>query len=161
MEQIMRADRAAFGKIAEKISTLKRDSSGELPMDKELANLESDSSINFHVLPVPNGKIKKNPPAIKPAKPDKIKKGKGKGKGKSPKELIGLSHNTDGRERICFNFNLAHGCSQKLGRHVNVENTYACSVLRITRNMPARMMLSDYRHQASPMVPLTLPRRSF
>ncbi len=128
MEQIMRADRAAFGKIAEKISTLKRDSSGELPMDKELANLESDSSINFHVLPVPNGKIKKNPPAIKPAKPDKIKKGKGKGKGKSPKELIGLSHNTDGRERICFNFNLAHGCkfakagkACKRGKHVCVQ----------------------------------------
>ena len=44
MEQIMRADRAAFVKLAEKLSTLKRDLSGELPMDKEMANLKSDSS---------------------------------------------------------------------------------------------------------------------
>ena len=61
MEQIIGADRAAFVKIAEKISALKRDSSGELPMDKELANLESDSSINFRLLTVPSVKIKKTP----------------------------------------------------------------------------------------------------
>ena len=125
MEQIMRADRAAFVKLAEKLSTLKRDLSGELPMDKELANLESDSSINFHLLPVPVGKVKSNPPPIKPDKPDKVKKGKGKGKGKTPKELIGLSTNTDNGERICYNYNLSHGCkfakagkACKRGKHV-------------------------------------------
>ena len=36
MEQILRADRQAWVKLAEKITTMKRDTSGDLPMDAEL-----------------------------------------------------------------------------------------------------------------------------
>ena len=56
-----------------------------------LLNLESDSSISFHLLPTPIGKIKAS--KVKPDKPPKNPKGKGKGK--APKDLIGLNHNTD------------------------------------------------------------------
>ena len=48
-------------------------------MDAELLNLENDSSISFHLLPTPVGKIKA--PKVKPDKPSpKNPKGKGKGK---------------------------------------------------------------------------------
>ena len=121
MEQILRADRQAWVKLAEKITTMKRDASGDLPMDAELLNLESDSSISFHLLPTPVGKIKV--PKVKPDKPPKNPKGKGKGK--APKELVGLRHNTDEGDRICFNYNMKHGCkfarhgsSCKRGKHV-------------------------------------------
>lgn len=122
MEQILRADRQAWIKLAERVTSLKRSVTGDLPLDTELQNLESDSSINFHLLPMPVGKTKQP----KPPKPDKPPKGgKGKGKGKAPKELLGLHHNTDEGERVCFNFNMKHGCkyakpgsSCKRGKHV-------------------------------------------
>ena len=108
--------------LAERVTSLKRSVTGDLPLDTELQNLESDSSINFHLLPMPVGKTKQP----KPPKPDKPPKGgKGKGKGKAPKELLGLHHNTDEGERVCFNFNMKHGCkyakpgsSCKRGKHV-------------------------------------------
>ena len=123
MEQILRADRQAWVKLAERVTTMKRSAAGDLPMDEELLKLESDSSISFHLLPMPAGKTK----PLKPPKPDKPPKGgKGKsGKGKAPKELLGMHHNTDGGDRICFNFNMKHGCRYakpgsacKRGKHV-------------------------------------------
>ena len=97
--QLLRADRAAFLHIAEQISTLKRDSAGELPLEKHLPLVLSKPTVTFHLLPLASstssaGKPNPQPKSISmkrkhseerhedPPKPSP-RKGKGKGKGKS------------------------------------------------------------------------------
>ena len=50
--QVLRADRAAFLLIAEQITSLKRNASGELPLEKYLPNILSKPSVSFHLLPL-------------------------------------------------------------------------------------------------------------
>lgn len=122
LEQILRADRAGWIRLAEKVPSVKRTNAGDLPLDAAFDALQTDAAINFKLLPLPQGKTSKPDKVIKDPK---IKKVKGKGKGKMPKDLIGMSPNTSGGDRICYNFNLKHGCkyakpgqSCKRGRHV-------------------------------------------
>ena len=49
--QVLRADRAAFLLIAEQITSLKRNASGELPLEKYLPNILSKPSVSFHLPP--------------------------------------------------------------------------------------------------------------
>eukprot|EP00435_Cladocopium_sp_Y103_P032785 s1019_g8.t1 len=133
MEQILRADRAAWIKMAEKVTSLKRKADGTLPLNTSLDELQTDPSVMFHLMPLPmerstvQGKpqndqkaqadASKVPPIIK--KPKNAKGGgKGKGKGKSkpsskgrmPVELVGLHQQDKSGKRLCYNFNLARGC---------------------------------------------------
>lgn len=127
LEQILRADRAGWVRLAEKIASVKRNDAGDLPLDDAFDSLQTDAAINFHLLPLPMGKTK----PVKVDKPDKIKKAKGSkggGKGKMPKDLVGLSPNAPNGDRICYNFNLKHGCkfakpgqSCKRGRHICIK----------------------------------------
>ena len=109
-------------RLAETVSSVKRTATGELPLNKGFENLQSDSTVNFHLLPLPQSVVKKADPIIKPPT---IKKVKGKGKGKMPRELLGLNQNAASGERICYNYNLKHGCkfakpgqSCKKGKHI-------------------------------------------
>ena len=120
--------------IAEKISSLKRDGQGNLPLEYELEKAISHPSVSFHVLPLPT-KSGAEKPAPKPNKPKAERtrsrtpprapqpsnKGKGKGKragGKKgrgpnvPKALIGKSLQTQSGERICWPFKMESGCSE-------------------------------------------------
>lgn len=133
LAQILRADRAAWVMMAEKLTSLKRDAQGNLPLETEIQNVLSHPSVSFHLLPLPAKNI------IGPTKPKKDRsrtpprgdapqnkgghvKGKGRGKGKSsnrkgrgpnvPKGLIGKSLQTPSGERLCWAWNLERGCSE-------------------------------------------------
>ena len=133
LTQILRADRAAWLHMAEKLSTLKRDQQGNLPLESEIAKVLAHPSVTFHLLPLPlrtttDKQIQpkataapkrtrsRTPPKGNPSAPAK---GKGKGKGgKSkrgrgpniPRGLIGKCLHTKANERLCWAFNLPQGC---------------------------------------------------
>ena len=129
VEQLLRADRQAWVRLAEKVPSIKKDNDGNLPLDKAFDDLPNDSSVNFHLLPMPSGSTKIKDDTVNAdgdvKKVKKKKKAKGKGKGKMPAQLKGLNANTNDGDRICYNFNLKHGCSYakpgedcKRGKHV-------------------------------------------
>ena len=131
MEQFLRSDREIWRLVAEKVTHEFAQSGGSKLVDQALQDFCQDASVTFHLLPLP-----KPPPSLKRPwdqafngasrgnRQDKGgKKGKGRGKGKQdkgigagkgnnnvPGELKGLSGMRNG-VRLCFNFNLAHGCT--------------------------------------------------
>ena len=126
MEQVLRADRAAWVRMAEQVPSLKRAADGSLPLDKALDDLRVDPTVVFNLMPLPGAgnrhnaetspKPRPNKPVVKDHPPAKksLAKGKGKGKrgkGKMPVELLGLNQHTKSGSRICYNFNLPRGCT--------------------------------------------------
>ena len=137
IEQILRADRAGWVRMAEKLATLKRNPQGEFPMDKALDELQTDPSVLFFLLPLPTGRsLPASAPAVdgnarsskrrkkkQQAATDNAGGGKGVGKGaqskgssgnpsRMPEELKGLKSANERGERICWNYNLEHSkCS--------------------------------------------------
>ena len=133
LTQILRADRAAWLHMAEKLSTLKRDQQGNLPLEIEIAKVLAHPSVTFHLLPLPlrassdrpsQPKAAATPKRTRSRTPPKANtsapaKGKGKGKGgKSkrgrgpniPRGLIGKCLHTKANKRLCWAFNLPQGC---------------------------------------------------
>eukprot|EP00435_Cladocopium_sp_Y103_P015368 s203_g3.t1 len=132
--QILRTDRAAFLAIAGRLTSLKRDGAGELPLEKYLPTILSKPSVSFHLLPLATAPVKPAQPKAQPQPSNKRKaedidngptktvktsKGKGKGKGKTkkkgrgpnvPRELIGKALQSPSGDRICWPFNLPSGC---------------------------------------------------
>ena len=123
MEQLLRADRAAWIRLAELVTALKRDPTGNLPLDAAIANLMGDPLVTFHLMPLP-GKGGPKDETHEPGRARKKGRGKkrdasgatknpaGKGAGKVPSDLAdpNLKHNTNDGGRICWNYNLAKGC---------------------------------------------------
>ena len=137
LAQILRADRAAWVMIAEKITSLKRGPQGALPLEVEIQKALTHPTVSFHLLPLPTKAASTAPKPEKPApKRDRSRtppkgsptkpagnpgKGQGKGKGRKgsnkkgrgpnvPKGLINKSLQTDAGERLCWAFNLEKGC---------------------------------------------------
>ena len=124
IEQILRADRAGWIRLAERIDTLRRAPDGSLPLDKAIDELRTDPSVVFHMMPLPMPRAQEKPAATKPTKkespqkpPSNHAKGHGKGKGKNknnkgkmPLELVGFSQTTKSCKRVCYNYNLARSC---------------------------------------------------
>ena len=114
MEQILRADRAAWLRISEKLTTLWRSAGGDLPLDQALKDVEGDPAVLYHLLPCPgtHGDKKNTDKEENPKKKRKYNeddKGKGKGQGKSskvPAEIKDLNNNMPDGSRICWNYNL-------------------------------------------------------
>ena len=139
LAQLLRADRAAWVLIAERITTLKRDEQGKLPLEAELQQVLSHPSVTFHLLPLPAaGTTKTASPKPKPQprrsrspkRPSGPAPSKGKGKGKKggkrgrgpnvPKGLINKKLQTSSGERLCWAFNLDQGCpNAKPGERCN------------------------------------------
>ena len=139
MAQILRADRAAWVKLAETLPSLKPAADGSLPLDAALQALRRDHTITFYLLPLPahggarraslpsrdddtfnKRKRKKQPrtpppPRSQPAAPPS--KGAGKSAGKTPSRMPSefqgkqLHHNLPGGGRLCWNYNLKKGCT--------------------------------------------------
>lgn len=136
--QVLRADRAAFLHLAETLTSLKRTTTGELPLEVELPKVLTRPNVSFDLLPLANNPPKSTAPA-KPGAPAnnankrkhedapvslanpgrQSKKGKGKGKGKSkrkgrgpnvPRELVGKALETIDGRRIFWPYNLK-GCT--------------------------------------------------
>ena len=128
IEQVLRADRAGWVRMAEKLNTIQRDETGNLPLDQAFDDLQSDNTVTFHLLPLPGkakpgGSVDDHDKDKPPKKDKKVKKIKGKGK--MPKDLVGMNPNGPGGERLCYNYNLKHGCkfakagqSCKRGKHL-------------------------------------------
>lgn len=53
VQQILRADRAAFLRMAERLAILKRDARNQSPLEAMLATVLSRPSVSFHLLPLP------------------------------------------------------------------------------------------------------------
>ena len=50
--QALRADRAAFVRIAEKVRSLKVAADGSRPLDRAFENILDDTHVSFHLLPL-------------------------------------------------------------------------------------------------------------
>ena len=74
MEQLLRADRAAWIRLAELVTTLKRDPTGNLPLDAAIANLMGDTLVTFHLMPLPG----KGGPRDETHEPGRARKGREK-----------------------------------------------------------------------------------
>eukprot|EP00438_Fugacium_kawagutii_P023335 Skav221486 [mRNA] locus=scaffold1514:194152:200600:- [translate_table: standard] len=136
VQQILRADRAAFLYMAEKLTTLKRDALNHSPLERMLGTVLSHSAVSFHLLPLPQHGARSEPSRKKAAaarKRDrapsrdrsgsppipiwnrrKASKGKGRGKSKKggprvPEGLLGKALETPDGRRLCWAFNL-RGC---------------------------------------------------
>ena len=115
----MRADRAAWLRISEKLTTLRRSAGRDLPLDQALKDVEGDPAVLYHLLPCPgtHGDKKNTDKEDNPKRKRKDNdddKGKGKGKGKSskvPPKIKDLNNNMPDGSRICWNYNLKNrGC---------------------------------------------------
>lgn len=122
VQQILRADKQAFLRMAEKTTDgLRRRPDGSLPMDVQFPLLEADPQVTFHLLPLASPSSSAPSPTKRPTdepaptwRPFKREKGKGKGKGKIPAELQGKVTVTKTGKPICYAFNLSGGCSSGL-----------------------------------------------
>ena len=129
IEQILRADRAAWIRMAERVHSLKRTASGELPLDAAIKDLNRDPTVLFHLLPVREVKPSAPPPPKLDDKRlldgDKKRKTTGSGnknnkdsggkaqKAELPNELKGiqgLNMTTEAGEKFCWPYNCAKGC---------------------------------------------------
>ena len=128
IHQVLRADRAAFTYMAEKLTTLKRNQRGQSPLQELIATVLSHPSVSFNLLPLPQGHAtkKKTPPVADsprkrvlddspPMPRRKAPKGRGKGKSRKgprvPQGLIDKSLETKDGRRLCWAYNLG-GCNE-------------------------------------------------
>ena len=65
LAQLLRADRAAWLHIAEKITTLRRDEHGTLPLEDEISKVLAHPAVSFHLLPLPLKSSQPEKPASK------------------------------------------------------------------------------------------------
>ena len=128
VQQVLRADRAAFLYMSERLTTLKRNAVGELPLDALLPGVLIQPTVAFHLLPLSGSASKASSsnkaPATErkrsrtPNRPQPKNKGRGKGKSKKggrgpnvPSALIGKALETPQKKRLCWGFNLPNGCN--------------------------------------------------
>ncbi len=93
VQQVLRADRAAFMFLSERMTSLKRNAMNQLPLDLQLPAVSGQPNVAFHLLPLSGGSSK-SPAAPKASNPKKRSrtprrqqptKGKGGPKGRSGK----------------------------------------------------------------------------
>ena len=114
--------------------TLRPDKDNILPVDKALEELYTSASVLFHLLPLPTGtgqgtKRKAEPDAAPKAatapsapggKPRPSKRNR-QGKTNLPKGLHGYNGWNKQKQRICYNYNMAHGCNNNVTKDGNLE----------------------------------------
>jgi hypothetical protein len=147
MSAVLRADRELWMKAFDKCkSDLKVDARGRYPLDEELLALYTCPEVVFHLLPTPGGASKKRsrsrsvrketkPKPDRPV-PDKnttkgdLRDKKNKNRVMVPKSLQGFSGMNPKKMRICYNYNLPHGCSNsthtKEGQVRCVKGVHQC-----------------------------------
>ena len=127
---VLRADKELWMKAFERCkSSIRMEPSGKLPMDVALVDLYNSPEVVFHLLPVPaaagtkrprspdsptGARTKADPPQPKgkpAAKPKNKNKKRTPDRVKVPDTLKGYSGMNKDNLRICYNYNLPHGCS--------------------------------------------------
>ena len=148
MAAILRADRELWMRAFDRCkSNLKVNAQGEYPFDVAVMDLYTSPEVVFHLLPTPGNASRKRsrsktPPRPKQTKADKTlpprnnPKGNGKTKKKGdrvlvPNSLKGYSGVNSKKMRICYNYNLPHGCSNsthvKEGQTRCVKGVHQCT----------------------------------
>ena len=152
--QILRADRAAFLFMSEKMNTLKRSASGALPLDVLLPSILNQPTVAFHLLPLAGSANKASSSTKTPATERKRSrtptrhqpKNKGRGKGKSkkgrgpnvPSALIGKALETP-QKRLCWAFNLPNGCSAAKPGETCSKGLHVCAEPGCTARLTASL----------------------
>ena len=120
--QVLRADRAAFLKMAESVSSLRRSGAGVLPLDSQLPIILMDPGVAYNLLRLPAGgpganqapsgleKPQKTPNKRPNTQKSKARVTKQRTNFSVPKDLIGKAHQTPKGHRLCWGFNLPCGC---------------------------------------------------
>ena len=135
IEAILRADRELWTRVAAKVrSDVRADRNGDLPVDLALLELYMSPSVAFHLLPLPAGQSttaavkRKTPeeddgPTKKPQpKPSPKKKNRNRaGRSSLPAGLHGYSGWNKQKQPICYNYNMAHGCANKVTKENNMD----------------------------------------
>ena len=83
VNQILRADRAAFLLMSERMTTLKRNAAGELPLDQISPTVLNQPTAAFHMLPTPKPQIRRNLSRLRSDLPEQIVRPKPKAGGKA------------------------------------------------------------------------------
>ena len=134
VEAVLRADRELWTRIADQVrSELRADKNGELPIDLAMEQLHTSASVVFHLLPLPHaggGGVKRKADDESEAAPKKTAQPKPSPKRKPrnrqgrtnlPAGLHGYSGWNKQKQRICYNFNMAHGCANKVTKDNNFD----------------------------------------
>ena len=124
---VLRADKELWMKAFDKCkSNIRVDASGQYPLDKALLELYNAPEVVFHLLPTPGGPAKRArspdadaakpaakaaPKAASPAAPKRPAKKTKQDRVKVPEALKGFSGVNRDKLRVCYNYNLPHGCS--------------------------------------------------
>ena len=124
IQSVLRADYELWLLVSDTCrASLKRNAAGELPMNEAMLQHYSSAQVVFHMLATPTGR--KNPREDHDMSSDdrRGKKRKREKKGKKqdeevvrkrqptvPEALKGNTGTDEKGRRICFNYNLAHGC---------------------------------------------------
>ena len=136
IESVLRADKELWMRIADECrSDLRENETGQMPVDVAMEKFYQSPAVTFHLLPLPYASsapankrkaetssqdhvaASSAPPPKKFTK--KGKKGGGKGRGNLPTGLHGYTGMNKNKQRICYNYNLAHGCSNQTEQHGN------------------------------------------
>ena len=134
LEAVLRADKHLWIKVADHVkSNLRLDENGKLPVDKALTSFYMQADVLFHLMPThqagaasskaskrsasPQQTAREAPP--RPAKGLKPKFSKTRAK--MPSGLHGFKPSNAKGQRICYNFNLPHGCSQNVQKDGSFE----------------------------------------
>ena len=140
IEAVLRADRELWTRVADKVrSNLRPDKNNKLPVDVALQELCTTPSVVFHLLPLPasssssaptkrkqpedDENTKKATPKTNQGQPNRNRPGKKNRQGRTnlPQGLHGYSGWNKQKQRICYNFNMAHGCSNSVSQDGNVD----------------------------------------
>ena len=117
IQAVLRADQELWTRCADVCkSQLRVGPDGKPPLDVAAEELYTTPTVVFHLLPVPSrGKrARSDSPKkerVKEKKEKKNPKSDKAGKSKLPETLKGLSGVNKKKQRICYNYNLAHGCT--------------------------------------------------
>ena len=134
LDAILRADKELWTQVADQVrSDLRPDKNGALPVDVALEQLHSTATVTFHLLPLPTGSggaapVKRKTPDTEEApqpkqpKPSPKKKPRNRqGRSSMPAGLHGYSGWNKQKQRICYNYNMAHGCTNKVTKENNLD----------------------------------------
>ena len=145
---VLRADRELWMKAFELCkSNIRVDANGTYPLDAALLKLHTSPEVVFHLLPTPGSaptKRQRSPDkaAVSPSRPAPKKTpkpnprpknkrgGNNNNRVKVPEALKGFSGMNNDNLRVCYNYNLPHGCSnsthEKDGHTRCVKGCHEC-----------------------------------
>ena len=119
--QVLRADKAVFTYLSQRVKDIRPDAAGDKPLDSKLMEALQDYGTSFHLMPLPKeaaggyqpwrdrqtgGHDSSSGQPSKSKGKGKTSKGKSEGSNAAPKGFAGCVGRDNRNRPICFNFNL-------------------------------------------------------